>query len=483
MFVVPSRIQRVNNNKQIFIHISLIYKGFPFPLIKFAPTIFSFLVRPLVRPIEFLKLCNMDISTNFFLNKNKRYANAKKLAISGRVTYWVTTEEGKQKRQFKFPTGHTCDVTKFIRGQAKSTAENATLINANLTKFKDKADELYTEYLRKDKFPAPAIFKAKLLSDVTTVEEDRNFVTDFKGFIEDKRESLADKGLQNLIQTLTHIENFSKRKKYTLDYSTINAQFFLKFKTYCMFDEDKDRPVDKHAYYKVKLHPNTFVKYIRSLKRFLNYADANNWTNYRNYKGFKVKEEPSVIVSLTDSELESIASLDVEGKKPLFKLTRDYFLLACETGSRFSDYESISPKNFHNVKDGIDLHMKHKKTGNEVVIPVSKRVLNVFKKYQFNLPEPPSNKVMNDYLKHIASLAGIDKNITTHTGRKTFCTSLYRLKVPVAYIRKLSGHDSEKNFYRYIGVDKGENAELVRSSLEDRYKIESKDFLSISKAI
>ena len=36
---------------------------------------------------------------------------------------------------------------------------------------------------------------------------------------------------------------------------------------------------------------------------------------------------------------------------------------------------------------------------------------------------------------------------------------------------KIIGHRTEKEFYRYIGVDKEENADMVRT-MHDRFKIE-----------
>jgi integrase len=84
---------------------------------------------------------------------------------------------------------------------------------------------------------------------------------------------------------------------------------------------------------------------------------------------------------------------------------------------------------------------------------------------------------MNKNLKVIASLAEIDKLIGTHTGRRTFCTIQYNAKIPIQQIMKISSHKTEREFYKYIGVDEKENAELFRNAQSEKYAIDTKGLL------
>lgn len=47
--------------------------------------------------------------------------------------------------------------------------------------------------------------------------------------------------------------------------------------------------------------------------------------------------------------------------------------------------------------------------------------MTILEKYSFQLPKY-ENAVYNRMLKELAAICGIDKRITTHTGRKTFAT-------------------------------------------------------------
>ena len=52
-----------------------------------------------------------------------------------------------------------------------------------------------------------------------------------------------------------------------------------------------------------------------------------------------------------------------------------------------------------------------------------------------------SNQKMNDYLKEIAVLCGIDKNITFHLARHTFATTVTLANgVPIESVSKMLGH-------------------------------------------
>ncbi len=54
-----------------------------------------------------------------------------------------------------------------------------------------------------------------------------------------------------------------------------------------------------------------------------------------------------------------------------------------------------------------------------------------------------SNQRYNSYLKEIGAILGIEKNLTTHTARKTFAsTVLLYNDVPIEIVSKLLGHSS-----------------------------------------
>ena len=169
--------------------------------------------------------------------------------------------------------------------------------------------------------------------------------------------------------------------------------------------------------------------------------------------------------ALSVTEIAGIASLSFPTHRHIekgMKLSRDWFIIASQTGLRYSDWHSLAEAKMVPADGGFDLHITTKKTGAKVVIPVSRLLYRVLKEYDFSPPAPPSNQKFNENLKEIAKKAKIKKPISSHSGRKSFCTVQYRKGVPVPWIMKISGHRTEKEFYRYIGVDGTENADLVR---------------------
>lgn len=218
---------------------------------------------------------------------------------------------------------------------------------------------------------------------------------------------------------------------------------------------------------------NTVSAYIKRLKMFMNWAAKNNLHQNQIYKLFEMQEEAREIIALSEPEVEQIACLNIPVHKHIesggTKICRDWFIISTQTALRYSDFPklALALDKIIQVPGGFDIAIKTTKTKTDVVIPVSRLLYKILTEYNFKIPLPPSNQKYNAGLKRIAKLAGLNKEISSHTGRKTFCTTMYRRGVPVAQIMKISGHKTEKEFYKYIGVGLTENAALVRETSSD----------------
>ena len=127
--------------------------------------------------------------------------------------------------------------------------------------------------------------------------------------------------------------------------------------------------------------------------------------------------------------------------------------------------------------------MTNEKTGNDVSIPILPTVRRIIDKYKGDLPKPLSNQKMNDYLKEVGELAGLDSQesktltkgglrvtktqskfelVTTHTARRSFCTNNYLAGMDSISIMAISGHKSEREFLGYIKVTPREHANKIR---------------------
>ena len=126
--------------------------------------------------------------------------------------------------------------------------------------------------------------------------------------------------------------------------------------------------------------------------------------------------------------------------------------------------------------------MMTQKTGVKVTIPVKSEVREILSRYAYQLPKPISNQNFNEYLKEVGVLAGLTEPtmltrfrngqrinqtfpkyelMTTHTARRSFATNAYKASVPVKYIMAVTGHTTEREFYKYVRIQPDEHALLV----------------------
>jgi site-specific recombinase XerD len=99
------------------------------------------------------------------------------------------------------------------------------------------------------------------------------------------------------------------------------------------------------------------------------------------------------------------------------------------------------------------------------LFPVSE---NIIKKYAAhaeviitgNLLPVPSNQKMNAYLKEVAAICGIDKDLHTHLARHTYATTVTLSNgIPMETVSKLLGHSKLQTTQIY--------AKVVNQKVED----------------
>ena len=122
------------------------------------------------------------------------------------------------------------------------------------------------------------------------------------------------------------------------------------------------------------------------------------------------------------------------------------------------------------------------KTDIRVSVPILQIPEEILKKYEGVFPENQvlpkiSNQKMNSYLKEIADLCGIKKNLTTHLARHTFATTVTLSNgVPIESVSKMLGHTklSTTQIYARI-VDKkiSQDMDILSQKLQLKQKTAS----------
>lgn len=409
------------------------------------------------------------INVIFALNRRKDDAPDIERPIQCQIRYVVNGETVRMN----FATGQTCKIRHFRNQKVYHTVQFATQINARLNEIRKHTERIYRDAVEHGKMPVKEKLKEQILSGTYKVEEERDFMTDFAAFIEYHTEKGTSRSsVSHILKLKTHLEQFTKRQRFVLTYDNINLAFYGKFLRYLQDYEHRDGATYEE---------NTVGNFIKKLKMFLNWAKGNGWNpfDFYHHPDFKIPDKRVENVYFDQSEVDALAALDLR-TRPHLNLARQWFTLACETGMRYSDYTQLKKANIKAVTNGYDFTYEPRKTSKsskmQVTIPLSVTAVQILLRHGFDMPRPASNQKMNKSLKELARLAGIGKNIGTHTARRTFATLRYKDGFPIQAIMKITGHRTEKEFYKYLCIDGQENASLFRQ-MDDRYKIETTGLL------
>tara|TARA_R110000744_G_scaffold321478_1_gene427592 strand:- start:1391 stop:2617 length:1227 start_codon:yes stop_codon:yes gene_type:complete len=383
------------------------------------------------------------------------------------------------KMRFKYSTGYYSRYNDWDytnqRLKNKATILNRGFVNDFLNSLKT---ELYKEVSHLESVHIP-ITKENLrskLDELTNKEilgghetEDLNFYQYFDEFLELRKGTLAKITIRSYNQTKRLLEEHNSN----LDFNDIDLSFYYGF---IQFLEEDDKSV------------NTIGKHIKNLKSILRSAtqDGLNKNLAFTKREFKVLKEQTTAIYLDEKELKSIAECDLSAY-PHLDTARDIFLIGCYTGQRVSDYNGLSKSNFYQ-KDGVRFFkIKQKKTKKEVLCPITLEIEAILSKAKYNNapPKKMNEQDINEYIKEVGSKAGItqqvnnsytkggveqskelpkNKMISTHTARRSFCTNMYKKGMPIYDIMHFSGHSSEKEFYKYIRIEKEQRAIKIAQS-------------------
>jgi len=379
-------------------------------------------------------------------------------------------------KRFKYSTGEKIH-PKFWNTNKQRVKESSRFpeypeFNTRLNNIETAINNCYRR-LNNDNVVITTTLLRKELNMELKVEERKAKPKDFLVWLEDYIDTLKlthKKGSIQVYEALfNHLIAFASSRKYNLTFETINMDFYNQFQDYILNEK--------------KLLTNTFGKQISTLKTFLNIATELGINKSLAYKSrlFKAPEEKVNHIYLSEEELKLMEDVDLS-EIPYLDRVRDFFLIGCHTGLRFSDFTQLKKENFEKKGGKLFFNVITHKTKERVVIPVKSVIEKISMKYDWVFPRAISNQKMNKYLKELGKIAKIETRvirkefrggenkeelkfkydlITTHTARRSFATNAYLAGVPTLSIMKLTGHTTESSFMKYIKVSQERNAELL----------------------
>ncbi|HRD80980.1 MAG TPA: site-specific integrase, partial [Saprospiraceae bacterium] len=362
-----------------------------------------------------------------------------------------------------------------VRETAKMGVGLARAYNEQLKELARSVERIQVEHLNKGKVLNPDELRAAV-----DVERGKAKVSPARGMFAYIEQFIAERAASpkyrpesvKVYRALqAKLKDFARlRGKTRLEFKDITPEFWERFRDYL---------------YSLNLAENTVHKQITTLKTVLNAAgeipELQAAEVYKNTRRLGVSKEAVQKLYLNLSELQNLFELDLSANARLARV-RDLFLIGAFTGLRFSDFTQICPEQFRKV-DGVEvLQIDTKKTGERVIIPVHPYVRAILARNGGQPPKGITNQKMNEYLKELGTLAGLNEPLiiaktiggtktaktlrqyellSTHTARRSFATNAYKEGVPSLAIMKITGHRTEAAFLRYIQISKEENAVLM----------------------
>ncbi|MEI6556156.1 MAG: site-specific integrase [Paludibacter sp.] len=205
---------------------------------------------------------------------------------------------------------------------------------------------------------------------------------------------------------------------------------------------------------------NTTVKYIKNFGKIIRICIANGWLDrnpFINYKSRMVEVERAF---LSQDEIETMFNKEFATER--LNQVKDIFLFSCFTGLAYADVKKLKRTNIALGVDGERwIFINRTKTdtrSNIPLLPISSAILDKYRNHpqavnQERLLPILSNQKMNSYLKEIADLCGIHKELTFHIARHTFATTVTLTNgVPIESVSKMLGHKNLHTTQHYAKI-------------------------------
>jgi len=330
-------------------------------------------------------------------------------------------------------------------------SDDARSVNKHLKTLEQNAYELYRDMLDR-KMPITAQTFRDRLNGIENITPPRMLIAIFQEHNNQMKaligKEYAAATATRYQTTLKHVVNFLKWKYKVsdidilrLDHEFVTAlEFYLRTVRNC--------------------NNNSAVKYIKNLKKIVHLCMANNWLDRNPFGKYKTKIKEVIRDFLSTEELEIIQNKKFAS--PRLIQVRDVFLFSCFTGLAYADVNKLRRTE---ISTGIDnnkwIFTTRQKTDTASRVPLLPVALQILAKYEDHpecirdgkLLPVLTNQKMNAYLKEIADVCGVEKELTFHIARHTFATTVTLANgVSIESVSKMLGHKNIRTTQHYAKI-------------------------------
>ena len=204
---------------------------------------------------------------------------------------------------------------------------------------------------------------------------------------------------------------------------------------------------------------NTTTKYLLNFKKIIRIALAKGWMKKDPFAQVHFHFEPVEREFLEKQELKAMLNKEITITR--LAQVRDIFCFCCLTGLAFTDVQQLRPEHLvANIHGKIWIRKARQKTKNMCNIPLLDEAQKIIDRYRDHpycqthgvLLPVCSNQKMNSYLKELADICSIRKNLSTHCARHTFATLTLASGATIDNVAKMLGHANVNMTRRYAKV-------------------------------
>lgn len=230
----------------------------------------------------------------------------------------------------------------------------------------------------------------------------------------------------------------------------------------CYLDEITHQFVEDYDFYLRTVRRcchNTTTKYLLNFKKIIRIALAKGWMKKAPFAQVHFHFEPVEREFLEKQELKVLLNKEITITR--LSQVRDIFCFCCLTGLAFMDVQQLKPEHLvADIHGKIWIRKARQKTKNMCNIPLldeAQKIINRYRDHPYCqthgvLLPVCSNQKMNSYLKELADICGIRKNLSTHCARHTFATLTLASGATIDNVAKMLGHANVNMTRRYAKV-------------------------------
>lgn len=337
-----------------------------------------------------------------------------------------------------------------VKGSAKGSSEESSQLNESLDRIRAFVSSKYHELLVKG-IPFTA---EDLKAAVLGIEEEAYSLRELIEYHQEVMSDTLKPGTLKNYETskkylLTYLEKSLKKKD--ISFQMIDYKFIMGFESFLR----RHKPTDHQR----PLQHNGILKHMERFKKILNLAVKMDLLEKNPFDKYQFKYKRFDRDYLEDEELERLEEKVFSNQR--LNLVRDLFVFSCYTGLAYIDVSTLSRQSLVKIQGEYWINTERTKTNTPIKIPVLPKAMELINKYKDHpravsndlLLPVLSNQKLNSYLKEIADLCEIDKNLSFHVARHTFATTVtLKNGVPMETVSKLLGHNKISTTQIYARV-------------------------------